>query len=231
MKRILLKLSGDFLQGPNEIWSASRVDPIMNQLQRLQQEGVQIGIVIGGGNIFRGGRNAFSLDRQFADGVGMAATCVNALFLQACLAKKNIPSRVYGDFLTGGIIAPFHTEQVNRELDEGHIIFFSGGSGHAFFSTDTAAALKALEIHAEILLKGTKVDGVYDQDPVIHPEAKKIDHLTYQQALEGHYAVMDACAFTLCYEHKMPIFVFNLNSENSIYGAVHQTVTGTLIKE
>lgn len=231
MKRILLKLSGEFLQGTDSLWDKSKVSLIIEQIKRLVGEGFQIGIVIGGGNIFRGGKNGFDLDRYEADSIGMASTCVNALFLKAYLQKINVDTYLTGLFLNGPSIDVFSVEKVRKCLEQGKVIIFSGGTGHAYFSTDTAAALRALEIKADVLLKATKVDGVYDKDPVKFNDAKKFSKLTYQQACEGKYGVMDACAFALCREQKMPIFIFNLNTKDAIYRAVHQQLDGTFIEE
>lgn len=231
VKRILLKLSGEFLQGNGSVWEAKPVEAIIEQLVRLHKEQYEIGIVVGGGNIFRGGRNAFKFDRCQADTIGMAATCVNALFLQACLSAKDTSTVILGANPFGTQILPFDVIQAREYLSQGKVVIFAGGTGHAFFSTDTAAALRASEIQADILLKGTKVDGVYDKDPIKHPDAQRFDQLSYTEAEEGRYGVMDACAFTLCREQKIPIFVFNLNKENAIYKAAHEQIEGTFIKE
>ncbi len=231
VKRILLKLSGEFLQGNGNVWEVKPVENIVKQLVRLHKEQYEIGIVVGGGNIFRGGRNTFTFDRCQADTIGMAATCVNALFLQACLDSKGISTIILGANTFGTQILPFDVIQARKYLSQGKIIVFAGGTGHAFFSTDTAAALRASEIQADILLKGTKVDGIYDKDPVKYPDAQRFDQLSYTEAEEGRYGVMDACAFTLCREQKIPIFVFNLNKENAIYKAVHEQIEGSFIKE
>ena len=231
IKRILLKLSGECLQGDGSVWEAKPVETIIEQLVRLHKERYEIGIVVGGGNIFRGGRNAFTVDRCQADTIGMAATYVNALFLQACLQRKSISTVVLGANAFGTQILPFDVIQAREYLSQGKVVIFAGGTGHAFFSTDTAAALRASEIQADILLKGTKVDGVYDKDPVKYPDAQRFDQLSYTEAEEGRYEVMDACAFTLCREQKIPIFVFNLNKENAIYKAAHEQIEGTFIKE
>lgn len=230
-KRVLLKLSGEFLQDNNNIWDIKRIDEIIKQLACLQTEHYEIGIVIGGGNIFRGGKTTFAFDRCQADSIGMVATYINALFLQACLQSKNIPVIVLGTHTFADQILPFTVTCARKHLSQKEIVIFAGGTGHAFFSTDTAAALRASEIQADILLKGTKVDGVYDKDPHQYPEAQLFKQLTYKEAEEGHYGVMDACAFTLCREQKIPIFIFNLNKENAIYKAVHEQVEGTFIKE
>ena len=231
MKRILLKLSGEFLQGSDSLWDKDKVSIIVDQIKRLVEEKFEIGIVIGGGNIFRGGKNGFEFDRCEADGIGMASTCVNALFLKACLRKSAVPCYITGVFLNGPSVDVMDVESARHALCEGKIVIFSGGTGHSYFSTDTAAALRALEIGADVLLKATKVGGVYDKDPIKFADAKRFSQLTYQQACEGNYGVMDACAFALCREQKMPIFIFNLNEKDAIYKAVHQKLEGTFIKE
>ncbi len=231
MKRILLKLSGEFLQGNNSVWDENKIQIIVDQLVHLSKEQFQLGIVIGGGNIFRGGKNGFNFDRCEADNIGMASTCVNALFLKACLQKAGLNVSIFGTFLNGPSVNTFDVETVRKHLAQGQIVIFSGGTGHAYFSTDTAAALRAIEIKADILLKATKVDGVYDKDPIKFADAKKFSKLTYQQAYDGKYAVMDSCAFALCQEQNMPIFVFNLNIKNAIYKAAHQELDGTFIEE
>lgn len=231
MKRILLKLSGEFLQGDQGVWSKDKVEVVVKQIEQLHAEGVEIAIVIGGGNIFRGGRNVFDFDRNEGDGIGMAATCVNALFLKACLQKCGLEVVICGKFLNGTDILNLDAKSLQKYLSGGQIVIFSGGTGFAYFSTDTAAALHAIEIKADVLLKGTKVDGVYDKDPKVHPDAKKFERLTYQQVCDQRYEIMDASAFSLCREQKMPIFIFNLEAKNAIYNAVHHAENGTFIQE
>lgn len=231
MKRILLKLSGEFLQSDQGIWSTSKVDVIVQQIARLCEEGIQVAIVIGGGNIFRGGRNGFDFERCEADGIGMAATCVNALFLKACLQKCGLEAVVCGKFLNGTDIVNLSAQELQERLNKGQVVIFSGGTGYAYFSTDTAAALRAIEIKADVLLKGTKVDGVYDKDPERFSDAKKFGKLTYKEVCEQRYEIMDASAFALCREQKMPIFIFNLNQKDAIYNAVHHATHGTFIQE
>lgn len=231
MKRILLKLSGEFLQGNKETLSEEKLQKLIPQLAELQAAGIQIGIVIGGGNIFRGGRNTFKLDRLAGDHIGMAATCVNALFLQAFLELSQLSTRVYGSCFTGESILPYDIYQARKDLSQGSIVIFAGGTGHAFFSTDTAAALRAIEMKSDVLLKATRVSGVYDKDPLRFKDAKKFDTLTYQQAEKGRYGIMDTCAFTLCREQKMPIFIFNLDEDRAIIRAVQGQIEGTFIKE
>lgn len=229
MKRILLKLSGGFFRDGEVLWSIDKLQSIANQLKTLLQDSLQIAIVIGGGNIFRGGRNDYRLDRTQADAIGMSATCINALFLQSFLQTEGIETVLYGTFLTGGAINPFCPVQVQKQLEQGRVVILSGGTGHAFFSTDTAAALRALEIHADALFKATTVDGVYAKPPDQFPDAKRFDHLTYDEVLEGRYGVMDACAFALCQEQKLPLFIFNAGKPDSIVKAVRGQIIGTWI--
>jgi uridylate kinase len=229
MKRILLKLSGEFLKNETDLWDLEKINAVVDQLKRLHNEDFQLALVVGGGNIFRGGRNACDFDRCNADEIGMAATCLNALFLRACFQKFELPAVVFGTSLCGGNIEAFNLECVHQCLVNRTVVLFAGGTGHAFFSTDTAAALRACEIKADLLLKATDVDGIFNKDPKRFPDAKRFEHLTYKEACEGHYAVMDACAFELCREQLMPLFVFNVNRPNAIYEAAHGQGCGTRV--
>lgn len=229
MRRILLKLSGEFLKNEVSLWDIEKINAVIDQLKRLHDEGFQLALVIGGGNIFRGGRNGYDLERCVADEIGMAATCVNALFLRACFQKVGLDVVIFGTSLCGGSIEAFDLQRVRQALSDGATVLFAGGTGYAFFSTDTAAALRACEIKADLLLKATDVDGIFDKDPKRFSDAKRFEYLTYQQACEGHYAVMDACAFELCREQKMPLFVFNVHRPNAICEAVHGQGCGTRV--
>lgn len=231
MKRILLKLSGEFLKNEASLWDIEKIDTVIDQLKRLHDEGFQIALVVGGGNIFRGGRNSYISERCVADEIGMTATCLNALFLRACFQKFELPAVIFGTSLCGGSIEAFNLSHVQRCLSVGTIVLFAGGTGHAFFSTDTAAALRACEIKAELLLKATDVDGIFNKDPKRFSDAKRFEHLTYKEACEGHYAVMDGCAFELCREQRMSLFVFNVNCPNAIYEAAHGQGFGTRVGE
>lgn len=230
-KRVLLKLSGEFLQGKSKVFDERILEGLALQLKSLQEDGFQLGIVVGGGNIFRGARSTlgFNFDRCSADRVGMVATVVNALALQALLTQFKIANEIYGSFSVGNFIKPFDGKSVVQDLENGKVLIFSGGTSHPFFSTDTAAALRACEIEAEVLLKGTNVDGVYSQDPKRHSNAIRFEKLTYHDALVGNYQVMDACAFALCREKSMPIFIFNILDKNAIIDAVKGEIKGTLI--
>ena len=233
MKRILLKLSGEFLKNEASLWDIKKINAVIDQLKRLHDEGFQIALVIGGGNIFRGGRNGYDLERCVADEIGMAATCLNALFLRACFQKFELPAEIFGTSLClcGGSIEAFNLLHIQKHLSDGTIVLFAGGTGHAFFSTDTAAALRACEIKADLLLKATDVDGIFDKDPKRFSDAKRFEHLTYEEACEGYYAVMDGCAFELCREQKTPLFVFNVHRPNAIYEAARGKGLGTRVGE
>ena len=229
MKRILLKLSGEFLKTETSVWDIEKINAVIDQLKRLHDEGSQIALVVGGGNIFRGGRNGYDLERCIADEIGMAATCLNALFLRACFQKIGLDAVIFGTTLCGGSIEIFDLQRARQALSDGMVVLFAGGTGHAFFSTDTAAALRACEIKADLLLKATDVDGIFNKDPKRFSDAKRFEHLTYEEACEGHYAVMDGCAFELCREQKMPLFVFNVHRPNAIDEAAREQGFGTRV--
>ena len=229
MKRILLKLSGEFLKNETDLWDLKKINAVIDQLKRLHDEGFQLALVVGGGNLFRGSRNGYDFERCVADEIGMAATCLNALFLRACFQKFELPAVVFGTSLCGGNIEAFNLSHIQQHLSDGTLVLFAGGTGHAFFSTDTAAALRACEIKTDLLLKATDVDGIFNKDPKRFSDAKRFECLTYQQACEGHYAVMDA--FELCREQRMPLFVFNVHRPNAIYEAAHGKGLGTRVWE
>ncbi|MDR1254987.1 MAG: UMP kinase [Puniceicoccales bacterium] len=230
MQRVLLKLSGEYLQEGAEVCASQHLQNIQKQVAQLRHNKFEIGIVVGGGNIFRGGKHnlGMDVDRCLADQIGMAATLVNALALQACFLTQGLPTKVYGAQALGNQIPAFQIEHVRQDIKT-HVIIFAGGTGHPLFSTDTAAALRASEIQADLLLKATKVDGVYDKDPKKYDDAKRFDSLTYHEALSKQYRVMDACAFALCMEQKLPIFIFNIFEKDAILRAVNKQIKGTLI--
>ncbi|MDR0392658.1 MAG: UMP kinase [Puniceicoccales bacterium] len=230
MQRVLLKLSGEYLQAGAEVCASQHLQNIQEQVAQLRRHNFEIGIVIGGGNIFRGGKHTLGvdIDRCLADSIGMAATLVNALMLQAYFLTNGLPTKVYGAQALDSQVPVFQIENVRQDIKT-HVIIFAGGTGHPFFSTDTAAALRAIEIQAKLLLKATKVDGVYDKDPKKYDDAKRFDLLTYHEALAKQYRVMDACAFALCMEHKLPIFIFNIFEKDAIMKAINKQIKGTLI--
>lgn len=231
-KRIMLKLSGEALEGNGE-------DPIdfavvsrfCDDIAEVRKLGVDIGLVVGGGNIFRGAKGLETgLDQPTGDYMGMLATIINALALQAMLEKKGAATRVITAIEMRPIAEPYIRRRAIRHLEKGRVVIFGAGTGNPFFTTDTAAALRANEIGAEVLLKATKVDGVYDVDPAKNANAKKYDELSYTTALAKNLRVMDATAISMCREHKLPILVFNLNEPGSIMKAVRGERIGTLVK-
>ncbi len=216
--RILLKLSGEALLGTRQYG----VDPnfcafIADQVAEVHDLGVQIGIVVGGGNIFRGlAAAAKGMDRATGDYIGMLATVMNALALQDALEKAGVQTRVMSAIGMNEVAEPYIRRRAVRHLEKGRVIILAAGTGNPYFTTDTAAALRAVEIGAEVILKATKVDGVYDSDPVQNPSAKRYDRLTYSQVLAQRLGVLDATAVSLCMENDTPIVVFDLNTPENI---------------
>jgi len=230
-KRILLKLSGEALAGENRNGIEPKVlERIASEIAVVQQEGVEIGIVLGGGNIFRGvSASVQGMDRVNADYMGMLATVINSLALQDALERAGVKTRVMSAIEMNRICEPFITRRATRHLEKGRVVIFGCGTGNPFFTTDTAAALRAREIGAEIILKATKVDGVYDKDPIKHSDAKRYEQLSYLDVLKWQLEVMDATAISLCMEEGTPIRVFNLNVHGNIPRVVRGENVGTLV--
>jgi uridylate kinase len=206
------------------------VDQIAGQIEAVHNLGVEIGIVIGGGNIFRGlSDEAAGMERASADYMGMLATVLNALALQNRLEQRGVHSRVQSAIEMMELVEPYIRRKAIRHLEKGRVVIFAAGTGNPYFSTDTAAALRAMETHADIILKGTKVDGIYDKDPECHPDALKYEELTYFQVLEKGLKVMDATAITLCMDNKLPIIVFSLHEKENLIRLMHGDVIGTLV--
>ena len=230
-RRILLKLSGEALLGSRQYG----VDPdfcafIAAQVAEVHGLGVQIGIVVGGGNIFRGlAAAAKGMDRATGDYIGMLATVMNALALQDALEKAGVQTRVMSAIGMNEVAEPYIRRRAVRHLEKGRVIILAAGTGNPYFTTDTAAALRAVEIGAEIILKATKVDGVYDSDPVTNPNAKRYDRLTYSDVLAQRLRVLDATAVSLCMENDTPIVVFDLNQPQNITRVAAGETVGTLI--
>jgi uridylate kinase len=230
-KRILLKLSGEALMGDQTYG----IDPVVatqiaKDVAEIQAMGVQTAIVIGGGNIFRGvAASARGMDRATADYMGMLATIINALALQDALEQQNVVTRVVTAIEMRAIAEPFIRRRAIRHLEKGRVVVFGGGTGNPYFSTDTAAALRAMEIKAEVIFKATKVDGIYDADPMIHPEASRFDRISYLQVLEQGLKVMDSTAVSLCMDNRLPIMVFNLRTPGNILRAITGEVVGSLV--
>jgi len=231
-KRILLKLSGEALMGSQSYGLDVKViDSISKEIKTVYGLGVEVAIVIGGGNIFRGiAASANGMDRATADYMGMLATVINALALQDALEKKGVYTRVMSAIEMKELAEPYIRRRAVRHLEKGRVIIFAAGTGNPYFTTDTAASLRAMEIHADVILKGTKVDGVYDRDPVKDKMAKKYNELTYIDVLKKELKVMDATAISLCMDNKLPIIVFNLKTRGNIERIVKGDKVGTIVR-
>ncbi len=233
-KRILLKLSGEAFDsdGSSGGINFGAVSRFCDQLVEAHQLGVQIGLVIGGGNIIRGATASVEtgLDQPTCDYMGMLATVINALALQAMLEKKGVQTRVLTAIEMRPVAEPYIRRRAIRHLEKGRIVIFAAGTGNPFFTTDTAAAYRANQIHAHALFKATKVDGIYDSDPLKNRDARRFDELTYTEILTRNLRVMDATAISLCRENGMPVVVFNLLEPGSIMRALRGENVGTLVK-
>jgi len=232
-RRIVLKLSGEVLRGrSSDPIDADVLARICGDIKEVHDLGVQVCIIIGGGNIFRGlaGTQQRGVDRTTGDYMGMLATVINSLALMDCLEKLGVTTRVQSAIPMERIAEPFILRRAVRHLDKGRVVIFAAGTGNPYFSTDTAAALRASEIHAEIILKATKVDGVYSKDPKKFPDAVRYEELTFADALRQRLSVMDSTAFSLCMENNVPILVFDLNAPGSIRRAVLGEKVGTLVR-
>ncbi|MGA3173182.1 MAG: UMP kinase [Syntrophorhabdales bacterium] len=231
-KRILLKLSGEALMGKE----GYGIDPetlgeIADEIRGVRETGVELAVVIGGGNIYRGMRaEGQGIDRVTGDYMGMIATVMNSLALQARLEKLDVPVRVQSALVIGPVAEPYVRRTALRHLREGRIVIFAGGTGNPFFTTDTAAALRAVEIDAEVMLKATKVNGVYDRDPEKHGDAVFFPEITYMEALRRNLAVMDATAISLCMQNSLPVIVFNLRQRGNMRRVVLGEPTGTIVR-
>ncbi|OGP63282.1 MAG: UMP kinase [Deltaproteobacteria bacterium RBG_13_47_9] len=231
-KRILLKISGEVLTGERDYG----IDPVV--IQQIAQEikevktlGVQTAIVIGGGNIFRGiAASSKGMDRASADYMGMLATVINGLALQDALEKIDVYTRVQTAIEMRQVAEPYIRRRAIRHLEKGRVVIFAGGTGNPYFTTDTTASLRAMEIGAELILKATKVDGVYEADPLLNATAKKYDELTYLDVLQKRLKVMDATAISLCMDHQIPIIIFNLKKEGNIKRVILGEKVGTKVR-
>lgn len=230
-RRILLKLSGEVLGGAQEYGvDPNRAVEIAREIAGLHQMGVRTAIVMGGGNIFRGlAESAQEMDRVTADHMGMLGTVINALALQDSLEKLSVPTRVMTALQMHQVAEPFIRRRAMRHLEKGRVVIFAGGTGNPYFSTDTAAALRAMEIHADVILKATKVDGIFDADPLRVKDAKMISQISYLQMISQNLAVMDSTAIALCRENNLPIIVFNLNVPGNIARVVRGEKVGSLV--
>ena len=221
-KRILLKLSGEALMGDSKYGiHPPTLTRIAQEVREIEDAGVQVAIVIGGGNIFRGVAGATEgMDRANADYMGMLATVINAMALQDAFEKQGVFTRVQSAIKMEQIAEPYIRRRAVRHLEKGRVVIFAAGTGNPYFTTDTAASLRAMEINAEVILKATKVDGVYDADPKKHPNARRYKTLTYMDVLQKNLAVMDSTAISLCMDNKLPIVVFDLTQSGNIRRAI-----------
>jgi uridylate kinase len=230
--RVLLKLSGEILMGDKSLGALDGVvlSDIAEQVTGIASLGVQVGIVLGGGNIFRGLQAAAGgMDRISADNMGMLATVINSLALQDYLEKRGSHTRVMTSISMSQVAEPFIRRRAVRHLEKGRIVIFAGGTGNPYFSTDTAAALRASEIDAEVVFKGTKVDGVYDSDPMKNTGAKKYEHISYLDVINLGLKVMDSTAISMCMDNKIPIIVFNLYEKDNLSRLILGEKLGTLV--
>lgn len=231
-KRILLKLSGEALTGDGDFG----IDPkVLNRMAleigQLVGIGVQVGLVVGGGNLFRGASlHAAGMDRVTGDHMGMLATVMNGLALRDALERSNIHTRVMSAIPMSGVVEPYDRRRGIRHLKDGDVVIFCAGTGNPFFTTDTAACLRGIEMEADLVLKATKVDGVYSDDPINNPEATRYTHLTYDEVLEKKLGVMDLTAICLCRDHNMPVRVFDMNKSGALLRVVVGDNEGTLIE-
>lgn len=232
-KRVLLKISGEALLGKSRSGIDSRVmDEIADEVKDVVELGIEIAIVIGGGNFWRGvAASSEGMDRTTADYIGMLATVMNALGLQDAMEKKGIMTRVQSSISMREIAEPFIRRRAVRHLEKKRVVIFAGGTGNPYFSTDTAAALRALEINAEILFKATKVDGVYDKDPKQYSDAKRFEELTFIEVLEKNLKILDSTAISLCMENNLPIVVFDITKHGNIKKVVTGKKIGTLVSK
>jgi len=231
-KRILLKISGEAMMGDKGFGiDPSTVDYIAKEIKKAMSTGIEIAIVIGGGNLFRGVEASVKgIERASADYMGMLATVINALALQNSLEKQSIPTRVQTAIEMKELAEPYIRRKAIRHLEKGRTVIFAAGTGNPYFTTDTAAALRAMEIGADVILKATKVDGIYSSDPAKDPTAKKYDTVTYIDVLKKGLTVMDSAAVSLCMDNNLPIVVFNLRGRSNIKKIIEGEKIGTLVR-
>lgn len=229
-KRILLKLSGEALSSDSEIIEPAILNQYAEEIERIKNLGVEIAIVIGGGNIFRGAAAAKAgIDRVQGDYMGMLATVINGMAIQASLEKIGLYTRLMTAIKVEAVCEPFIRRRAMRHLEKGRIVIFGAGTGNPYFTTDSTASLRAIEIEADVVLKGTRVDGVYSADPEKDPSATKFASLTFSEAIQKNLKIMDTTAFTLCKENNVPIIVFDMNKKHNLEKLVMGEEIGTLI--
>lgn len=229
MKRVLLKLSGEALAGDKKFgFDEATVTVVANQVKQLVDQGIEVGIVIGGGNFWRG-RTSETIDRTKADQIGMLATVMNCIYVSEIFRSVGMNTNVLTPFECGSFTKLFSKDRANKYFEKGMVVFFAGGTGHPYFSTDTATVLRAIEIEADVILLAKAIDGVYDSDPKTNPDAKRYDEVSIQEVIDKQLAVVDLTASILSMENKMPMYVFGLNEENSIVKAISGDFNGTKV--
>jgi uridylate kinase len=232
-RRILLKLSGEALMGQGSFGiDPATLEGIASEVAEVRALGVEVAVVIGGGNIFRGlAASAHGMDRASADYMGMLATVMNSLALQDALERSHVNTRVLSAIEMQELCEPYIRRRAVRHLEKGRVVIFAAGTGNPYFTTDTAASLRAMEIHADVVMKATKVDGVYDKDPAKHPDAKRFHRLSYLEVLQRNLKVMDSTAISLCRDNKLAIVVFDLRQRGNIRRVVLGESIGTLVTD
>ena len=229
MKRVLLKLSGEMLAGGNKSgFDEATVKEVAMQVKEAVDDGVEVGVVIGGGNFWRG-RDSENIDRTKADQIGMLATVMNCIYVAEIFRSEGMKTEILTPFAVGTMTKLFSKDRALKYLKKGTVVFFAGGTGHPYFSTDTGAALRAVEIEADCILLAKAIDGVYDSDPKLNPEAKKFDQLTIQEVIDKKLAVVDLTASVLCMENHIPLAVFSLDEKNGIANALKGKINGTVV--
>lgn len=229
LNRVLLKLSGEALAGEKKTgFDEATVLKVAEQVKKIVDDGMQVAIVIGGGNFWRG-RTSENMERTKADQIGMLATVMNCIYVSDMFRHVGMKTKVYTPFTCGAFTELFSKDDAVKNLEEGVVTFFAGGTGHPYFSTDTGAVLRAIEIEADAMLLAKAIDGIYDSDPKLNPDAKKYDEITIQETIDKRLAAVDLAASILCMENKMPMLVFGLNEENSIVETMKGTFTGTKV--
>ena len=228
-KRVLLKLSGEALAGPNKTgFDEATCLEVARQVKSLVEDGVQVAIVTGGGNFWRG-RTSETIDRTKADQIGMLATIMNCIYVSEIFRSVGMMTNILTPFECGSFTKLFSKDRANKYFEHGMVVFFAGGTGHPYFSTDTGVVLRAIEVDAEVILLAKSIDGVYDSDPAKNPDAKRYDTISIQEVIDRKLAVVDLTASIMCLEHKMPMAVFDLNEKDSIANAMQGKINGTIV--
>jgi len=227
--RVLLKLSGEALAGPKKTgFDEDTVKEVARQVKLSADAGVEVGIVIGGGNFWRG-RTSNSIDRTKADQIGMLATIMNGIYVSEIFRDAGMDTEILTPFACGSMTKLFSKDLANEYFSQGKVVFFAGGTGHPYFSTDTGTALRAVELEADVILLAKSIDGVYDSDPALNPDAKKYETISIQEVIDRKLAVVDLTASIMCMEHRMPMAVFDLNEPDGIVNAMQGKINGTIV--